>query len=77
MFKKIKFSKVLLITDSILSIFLAPFKCCCKSSCKKTWKKINERSELYDKCEQRFNKELEVTNILKKLRDTNDMLKNL
>lgn len=71
MFQKIKFSPALVISDSIFGSLLAPFECCCKNSGCFT------RPKILEKCEEKFTDEMEVTALLKKIRDSHDMLKNL
>ena len=57
--------------DPIWAFIVFPFACCCKKC------GIFTRPKILEKCEQKFNSELEITALLGKIRDSYDMLKNL
>ena len=57
--------------DPIIASLMFPFACCFEK-----WG-IFSRPKILEKCEEKFNSELEITTILGKIRDSHDMLKNL
>ena len=69
MFRKIEFSHIQMMIDSFISTIF-----CCESFKSRS---MNQRSDLYDKCEEKLVEDFDILNLLQKIRDTNDMLKNL
>ena len=57
--------------DPIIASLMFPFACCFEK-----WG-IFSRPKILEKCEEKFNSELEITTLLGKIRDSHDMLKNL
>mmetsp|Transcript_11453 Transcript_11453/g.17247 ORF Transcript_11453/g.17247 Transcript_11453/m.17247 type:complete len:187 (+) Transcript_11453:1027-1587(+) len=71
LFSSIKISSFNLILDPFLGCLLWPFEMCCKR------RGCFLRPKILEKCEEKFTDELEVTNLLSKVRLTYDMLAHL
>mmetsp|Transcript_21783 Transcript_21783/g.33661 ORF Transcript_21783/g.33661 Transcript_21783/m.33661 type:complete len:123 (+) Transcript_21783:2740-3108(+) len=70
-FKEIKMTTSNLILDPLLEFVLTPCKRCCIQ------RPVYRRQKVLEQCEEKFNEELEITNLLSKIRDTHDMTRHL
>lgn len=64
MFERINMSSCVLLTDALLCSILSPFqnlKCCLRTPCFR-------RTQILEKCEERFQQEFDVNTILKRMR---------
>jgi len=76
MYKKLNFGTCYLLADPILGLFYWPLKCLvCK--CCQGCRGVLRKKEEFKKCEAKKEEELDVVNILQKLRDSYGMLRNL
>jgi len=71
LFKPIQFNTLSVVLDPLAACLFFPFEVCCKR------RGCFLRPKILEKCEEKFTDELEVTNLLSKIRVTYDMLKNL
>ena len=70
-FESINLNVMQLILDPLLGAFFFPLKCCLKNfGCYR-------RPKILAKCEDTYANELEITNLLQKIRDTHAMVANL
>jgi len=70
-FEEIKISVHHILIDPIVSLIFSPFKFCFKHM------GCFQRPKILKKCHDKFTKELEITSLINKLRDTNGMLSGL
>ena len=70
-YKPIKINSLNLIFDPLLILCMTPLRRCCRHQ------SAYSRSTILQQCEDKFSDELEITNLLTKIRDTYDMTRHL
>jgi hypothetical protein len=70
-FESISFNTMQLIFDPLIGKLCLPLKCCLKKQ------GFYKRPKILEKCSDTYVNELEITNLLSKIRDTHAMVSNL
>ena len=70
-FESINFNSIQVIFDPLISKLFLPFKCCLRR------RFCYKREKVLNRCQEAYENELEITNLLRKVRDTHAMVANL